>query len=254
MTNLTKRTVDSAAPKDRDYFIWCGGTRGFGVRVYPSGAKMFVAQLRVGRSLRRIKIGAYGPFTVEQARETASELIRTASLGRDPQREKREAKLAMTVSELLDTYMEAARNGLVMTRFRVPKRPSTVALDQGWVTRHLKPLIGSIPAKDLRRADVQKMADQVTQGHTRGVHKGKPRGKAVVKGGPGTAARAVSLLGGIYTWAEKRDLVPGPNPARNVDTIRFQPRDRYLSTSELTELGKSMAKAEEGTQIGRAHV
>ena len=68
MTNLTKRTVDSATPKDRDYFIWCGGTRGFGVRVYPSGVKVFVAQLRVGRSLRRIKIGAYGPFTVEQAR------------------------------------------------------------------------------------------------------------------------------------------------------------------------------------------
>jgi hypothetical protein len=114
------------------------------------------------------------------------------------------------------------------------------------ISRHLKPLIGTITAKDLRRADVQKMADQITQGHTRGVHKGKPRGKAVVKGGGASAARAVSLLGGIYTWAEKRDLVPGPNPARNVDTIRFQPRDRYLSTSQLTELGKSMAKAKVG--------
>jgi hypothetical protein len=63
------------------------------------------------------------------------ELIRAASLGWDPAREKKDAKAAITVTELLDKYMEAARAGLVMTRFRVPKRASTVAIDEGRVTR-----------------------------------------------------------------------------------------------------------------------
>jgi len=44
--SLTKRVVEGAHPKQTDYFKWCGKTAGFGVRVYPSGKKIFVAQVR----------------------------------------------------------------------------------------------------------------------------------------------------------------------------------------------------------------
>ncbi|HTT85646.1 MAG TPA: site-specific integrase [Rhizomicrobium sp.] len=238
MTRLTKRIVDAALPSEREHFVWCGGTPGFGVRVYPSGRKVFVAQVRVGHGTRRLKIGQYGPFTVDQARSEAEEIIRAAARGRDPQRERRETKEALTVSELLDRYMEAARAGLVITRFGIPKRQSTVAVDEGRVTRHIKPLIGTLVARDVTRADIQNMADQIAEGRTRGVHKSKPRGKAVVTGGAGTAARAVELLGGVFNWAEKRGLVNGPSPVRNIDRVRPKPRDRYLSTAELTALGR----------------
>jgi hypothetical protein len=67
---------------------------GFGVRVYPSGKKVFVAQVRVGRFQRRVTIGAYDPYTVEKARKRAENIIRAASEGRDP-REKREARNAL---------------------------------------------------------------------------------------------------------------------------------------------------------------
>ena len=85
------------------------------------------------------------------------------------------------------------------------------------------------------------MVDQITQGRTKGVHKTKQYGKAVVKGGGGTAARVASLLGGIYSWGEKRGLVSGLNPARGVETARYAPRDRVCSTSELRALGKGLA-------------
>ena len=203
--SLTKRVVDAAKPQARDYFLWCSSTPGFGLRVYPSGKKVFVAQVRVGRTQRRVKIGPFGPFTVEQARKRAEEVVRAASEGRDPQREKRDARTAITVAELCDAYLEAARAGLVITRFRRAKRPSTVAIDEGRIARHIKPLVGRIPARDLTRAAVQRMADDIAKGKTAGVFEGKPRGRAVVTGGTKTAARVVELLGGIYTWAEKRD-------------------------------------------------
>src|SRR4051794_38995065 len=57
----------------------------------------------------------------------------------------------------------------------------------------------------------------------------KPRGRAVVTGGAGTAARVVELLGGIYSWGEKRELVSGPNPAHGVETARGEAKDRVLS-------------------------
>ncbi|MBA2589144.1 MAG: DUF4102 domain-containing protein [Alphaproteobacteria bacterium] len=149
MKHLTKRTVGAAGPADKEYFVWCGLTPGFGVRIYPSGRKIFVAQVRVGRQTRRLRIGPYGAFTVEQARTSAREIIRSASLGIDPQRQKRDARQAITVAELCEIYMEAAKAGLVLTRFRVSKRQTTVVIDEGRITRHINPLIGSILARDL---------------------------------------------------------------------------------------------------------
>jgi Arm DNA-binding domain/Phage integrase family len=244
MPALTKRLVDSAKPKQLDYFLWCSNTPGFGLRVYPSGKRVFVCQIRVGRATRRIRIGLFGPYTVEQARQRAHEVLRAASEGRDPQREKSDTRNAITVSELCDNYLAAAQASLVMTRFRRPKRHATLKIDEGRIARHIKPLIGSLRARDVTRGDVQRMADAITQGKTAGMFTGKPRGKAIVTGGAGAAARAVGLLGGIYSWAEKRSLVPGPNPAQRVETVRGDPKERNLSFEELSALGKVLeAKA-----------
>src|SRR3984893_13436674 len=240
MAALTKRALDAAEPRDREYFLWCGSLAGFGARIYPTGNKVFIAQVRVGRTSRRVKIGAFGPFTVEQARDRAKAIIQAAADGRDPQREKRQIRGAITVAELCERYIEAARAGLVTTRFKRPKRPATVAIDEGRISRHIVPLIGTIPARDLRRADVQRMADSIAKGKTAGTFKGKPRGRAVVTGGAGTAARVVELLGGIYSWGEKRELVPGPNPAHGVETARGEAKDRVLSADELQALGKAL--------------
>lgn len=243
MPSLTKRRADAALPRSKDYFLWCQRTPGFGLRVYPSGKKVFVAQVRVGRQLRRVKIGAFGPFTVEQARTQAKGIARSASEGRDPQREKRAVRDAVTVGELCDLYLKAASAGIVMTRFGKPKRNSTIAIDEGRVSRHIKPTIGRLPARDLSRSDVQRMIDSIAEGKTAGSFPSvKPRGKAVVRGGGGTAARVAELLGGIYTWAEKRGHVDGPNPVRGVDKARGVAKDRTLSAEELQDLGKALRK------------
>ena len=197
--------------------------------------------MRVGRATRRVKIGALGPYTVEQARQRAREIVRVASEGRDPQREKSDVRKATTVSELCDNYLQAARASLVTTRFRQPKRDSTLKIDEGRIARHIKPLIGSLRARDLTRGDVQRMADAIAQGKTAGVFRGRPRGKAVVKGGAAAATRVVGLFGGIYSWAEKRGLVAGPNPARGIETTQGTPRERTLSPEELCALGKVMS-------------
>lgn len=263
---LTKRVLDAEVAGGKDRFIWCGQTPGFSARIYPSGKKVFVAQVRVGKGIRRVKIGLVGPYTVDKARERAEAIIRAAAEGRDPQREKREARDAPTVAELCDEYLAAARAGLVVARFKRPKRASTVAIDEGRVARHIKPLIGKIRATDLRRVEVQRMADAIVQGKTAGIFKAKPRvqtsesggdleagtalidptvkprGRAVVTGGAGTAARVVELLGGIYSWAEKRELVSGTNPAHGIDTARGEAKDRVLSGEELLALGKALDK------------
>ena len=110
-------------------------------RIYPSGKKVFIEQVRVGRATRRVKIGLYGPYTVEQARRRAGEISRAAAEGRDPQREKADQRAAITVSAMCDQYLEAARANLVTTRFGRSKRATTLAIDEGRIARHIKPLI-----------------------------------------------------------------------------------------------------------------
>src|SRR4029077_20276106 len=111
-------------------------------------------------------------------------------------------------------------------------------VDAGRIARHIAPLIGRIPARELRRIELQHMADAIAAGKTASVIKTKPRGRAVVTGGAGTAARAVGLLGGIFSWAQKRGLVPeGVNPAHGVEITRGKARNRVLTAEELKKLG-----------------
>jgi len=46
MPKLTKRVIDSAVPEAKPFSLWCGEVRGFGVRVHPSGRKVFVLRYR----------------------------------------------------------------------------------------------------------------------------------------------------------------------------------------------------------------
>ena len=85
MPRLTKRVLHAVKPDpSKEIFVWCSALRGFGARIYPSGKTVFIAQVRVGRAQRRVKIGPHGAFTVDQARESAEAAIRAAADGKEP--------------------------------------------------------------------------------------------------------------------------------------------------------------------------
>ena len=239
MTRITKRTIDSLKPPTSgSRFLWDSELRGFGLRMSPQGRVAFIVQYRTpqGRT-RRYSFAVFGPTTADQARAQARQLLAAAHTGRDPSTERHDERSALTVAQLCGTYLEALRAGQVLTRFHQPKRPSTVYNDEGRIARHIIPLIGSKLAASLTRADVQRMADAITAGKTAGTFKTKARGKAVVEGGPSTAARVVELLGGVWSWAEKRGYVSGLSPVKGVEKHRSSPRDRTLDNEELGHLG-----------------
>ncbi len=243
MPKLTKRVVDALQPDQtgRDLFTWDSELKGLGVRMKPSGAASYLIQYRTDQGkTRRLAFAKVAVITPEEARAKARKLLAEVGNGADPSAERHANREALTVAELCDQYLEAARAGLVTTRFNKPKKASTVAIDEGRVARHIKPLIGTTVVGKLTRAAVQKMADAIAAGKTAGTFKTKARGKAVVEGGTGTAARVVELLGGIWTWAEKRGLASGANPARGVQKIKGDAKDRVLSADELAALGKAM--------------
>ena len=84
MAGLTKRLIDATkADPGRDFRLWDDDPRGFGVRVKPTGSKSFFVQYRSPEDFKkhRLTIGAYGVFTLEQARTEARRLMAMVAKG-----------------------------------------------------------------------------------------------------------------------------------------------------------------------------
>src|SRR4029077_12963380 len=78
----------------------------------------------------------------------------------------------------------------------------------------------------------------------------KLRGKAVVRGGAGTATRTVGLLGGILTYAVEAGIIQ-TNPAHGVRKPRDNVRKRRLSEAEYRILGRMLRDAAKQEKYGK---
>lgn len=238
-TRLTKRVVDAARPGDRDFVIWDSDLTGFGLRVRPTGSKVYVAMYRSGFGragrARKITIGKHGdPWTPEAARIEARRLLGAAAKGEDPAGERADARRAITVTQLCDRYLAEGCG---------TKKPSTLVSDRGRIERHIKPLLGSKMVIEVSSADIKRFIRDVTLGKTAANVKTGKRGRAIVTGGAGTAARTAGLLGGIFSFAIADKLRPD-NPVRGVERAKDRKGDRFLSSVELAALGRALAQLE----------
>lgn len=242
---ISKRTVDALLPTEKDYTEWDDDLTGFGVRVWPSGKKVYQVRYRQGGRQRFFKIGEHGPVTPDQARREAQIKLGEVARGEDPQEEKLTRRKSITVAELCDDYFAAAEKGLIFGKGGGSKKASTLGSDRGRIERHIKPLIGRKLVIDLTRADVVGVVRDVTEGKTATTGKsGKPRGVINVTGGKGTAARTKGLLGGILTYAVERGIIE-LNPATGVRTATDSVRHRRFSDAELQAIGKQIAAADD---------
>lgn len=232
---LTKSAIDRAQPKSADYFLWDGELKGFGIKIAKGGRKAYVCKYRVGcgrtAPSRRMTIGAHGsPWTLEQARAEARKILGRAANGEDPAKEKQDEKKQITVSQLCEQYLE---HGIGT------KKPSTIATDRGRIERHIKPLLGRKKVPTVTRADIKRFLQDVANGKTAKDEKTGLRGRAIVRGGQGTATRTVGLLGGIFSYALDCGMIE-TNPVRGVKRFKDKKGDRYLSQQELVALGQAL--------------
>ncbi len=254
MPKLSKRTVDAIRPdrdgyqrsdrKGREVFVWDtgdGALKGFGVRMMPSGAGSYLVQYRTKEgSTRRIVIGKVGVLTPDEARRLAGDRLKEVTQGGDPSAERhRVRREALTVAGLADLYLAEGPAA------KPNKKASSWATDRSNIERHIKPLLGRKLAASLNHDDVVRFQRDVAAGKSRADIKTRKRGRAIVDGGPGTAARSLAVLGALLEWAAHPDrkLIP-VNPAKGVKLLRGGKRERFLSEAELARLADELAAME----------
>jgi len=245
MPKITKRVVDSAGVREKDYVIWDDELPGFGLRVFASGKRSYVLQYRaLGRS-RRYTIGLHGVWTAETARQEAKVQLGRVAQGDNPAEERQLDHKAITVKELCTLYLNDLNAGLILGKGGRPKKPTTIVTDTGRIERHIIPLLGTRRVKDLTKTDINKVLKDIMAGKTRvSVKTKKLRGKAIVRGGAGTATRTVGLLGGILTYAVEAGIITS-NPAHGLRKPKDNVRKRRLSEAEYRTLGEMLRKAAE---------
>ena len=227
MTKLMKRTVDALDVTGKEYFVWDDEIPGFGVRVLPSGRKSYVVQYKVGGrggETRRKSLGLHGVLTAEEARSEGKRWLADRAKGKDPIAEHVANRKSETVEQLSRRYLEAAEKDLILGKRGQPKKPSTLATDRGRIERHIIPLLG------------KKKVQDVTQGKTAIDERTGRYGRAIVKGGAGTAARTVGLLSGIMAFAVQDGVRPD-NPCHGVRKPAAGTRNQRLDPDDYRALG-----------------
>jgi integrase len=219
---LTKRTVDGITPARSDLFLWDTDLPGFGLKVTPSGSKVYILQYRMGgrgSPARRYTLGKHGSWTPDGARKEATRLLGLIASGTDPAENKRKEKNGLTLAAFVEHYLN---------EYAEPhKKPRSVAEDR----RNLQKLV--LPALGPRRVD------KISRAHIAKLHH-------ELQKTPVAANRVLAVLTTLFNLAEKWGLRPdGSNPCRHVQKYKEQKRERFLSGAELNRLGETLVKAEQ---------
>lgn len=217
MAKIRKRSVDAAAPGAEEYFIWDDELRGFGLRVYPSGRKMYLAQFRAGGRVRRVNVGLHGTITAEDARTEAMKHLSTVRLGGDPAAERDRRKASPTMKEFGKRFLGE--------HVVVHCKPTTQAEYKRSVELFINPKIGSHRIIDVTRADIVELHQSM-------------------KATPYQANRTLGVLSIMFTvahtWGVRTD---GVNPCWKVKRYKEEKRERYLTAEELARLGSVLREA-----------
>ncbi|MDE0032229.1 MAG: tyrosine-type recombinase/integrase [Deltaproteobacteria bacterium] len=216
--------------EERDAVFWDRELSGFGVRVYPSGAKVYVVQTRANGKSRRFTIGRHGLVSAEQARRKAAVVIASIKAGEEPGRNGAASTTATgpSLAEVAERYMRE--------HVAVRCKPATARGYRHALDKVLLPAFGSVPLGRIGR-------DQVAALHYR-LHKT-----------PSMANRGVETLSRLFYMAEAWGVAPeGGNPCRFVKKYPDRSCERFLSEQEFRRLGSVLSELEAEGKVSASAV
>ena len=224
MAKITKRTVDALAGQERERVVWDDDLKGFGVRVHPTGRKVYIVKTRYRGRVIKMTIGPHGAVTPSYARVRAAEIITDARAGKNPAGRSADAPTMIALGKrFLKEYVSTHC------------KPSTAEEYRRSVKLFIDPRVGRYRVPDIQRSDIAALHHDM-------------------RDTPYQANRTLGVLSKMFNLAELWDLRPdGSNPCRHVKRFREEKRERFLSDIEYQRLGAALKEIEvDGTETASA--
>ena len=223
--SLSKRIIDRLSVDDKDAVFWDRDLPGFGIRVYPSGAKVYVVQTRVFGRSKRVTVGRHGKLSADQARKEAARIIARIKAGEAEPLE--EPAAAPTVADLAERYQ---REYVAMHC-----KPLTVSHYGLMLRKHIVPGLGKLLVSEVERKHIMEF-------------------QYGLKDMPTVANRAVDILVKMFNLADAWGWRPsGKNPCRLVRRYKVgKHHERFLTPEELHRLSRALDAAP-GERLASAH-
>jgi len=218
------------AGQDRDKIdavYWDSKIAGFGLRFRRGGKRTFVLQYKFNGADKRMTLGQYPGVTAKKARQLAQKALGEKAEGKDPQADRRAAKVKpaqTTLAELIDLYLLDRKPEL---------RPISFYETERYLRKAWRPLHGR-PVKEIQLSEVAKILDQMKHAS-----------------GKTAAARARGSLSAVFGWAMQRGHASA-NPV--IGTANPDPHtqgERVLSNDELRALWNATGGANDYDRIVR---
>ena len=216
MPRITKRTVDALKPEERERVVWDDDLKGFGVRVHPSGRKVFIVKTRHRGRVIKMTIGPCTAVSTTYARVRAAEIITDARAGKNPAGRRSGAP---TMRDLGKRFLKEY----------VPDhcKASTAEEYRRSIELFIDPRIGKLRVPDVQRSDIAAL------------HHG-------LRDTPYQANRTLGVLSKMMNLAELWEIRPdGSNPCRHVKRFKEEKRERFLSDEEYQRLGAALREIEQ---------
>ena len=217
MKTLSNRAV-AKLTVEKDTVFWDRDLTGFGVRVYPTGSKVYVAQARGPEGPKRVAVGRHGVIHAEEARKRAALVIARVKAGEEAVPEPMKPAGSPTVAELAERYLAEYVS--------VRCKPRTVKTLRSVVGRHIVLALGKMPISAVERKHVVELHQRLSAT-------------------PAAANHAVRALSAMFRLAGEWGLAPeGMNPCRAIAEYPVGRRERFLTEAELDRLGRALDEVE----------
>ena len=207
---LTVRSVETIRPSAERREIPDGIMPGLYLIVQPSGAKSWAVRYRHQGQPRKHTIGSFPTVDLKTARLLGGKALRAAAEGRDPGREKMQARGAK--ADGIDSVVEK----FLARHVRRSNRPRTAQETERLLRLHVLPRWRARTVHEITRRDVLDVLDRVVDG-----------------GAPIAANRALAAVRKLFNWCVAQDILSVSPCAGVKPPTAERSRDRVLSDDEL---------------------
>jgi integrase len=211
---ITLRSIAKLEKTSVTSVLWDVERPGFGIKVTPSGKKVFILQYRLGgrgSKTKRYTIGAFGTYTETTAKREAQRLLLLVSQGIDPAAERQKANRAA-----MDLGFRKIANEYLADKVMV-HIPKSYNFVESAMRLHIMPVFKDRPIGEISEDDVLAVIARI------------PSKQRALR------RNVFAIMSPFFRWAKRERRYIRSNPMADLDPPPTVPsRTRVLSDHEIT--------------------